>query len=145
MNGFNNAQVRLVIKAALRHLGDIAAIRLDEYFAETPALVGVYVDLIERILTAVSQKAKEELVASFLDRDGKPYGVTLAQVEEAMAKGRVPATYVIENRRLVKIAPFAALQNLDQLAGFRAEMERRGRIADKAPEAAADAPVANVG
>jgi len=142
MNQFNRAQTRLVIRAALRHLGDIAAIRLDEYFAEAPALVGVYVDLIERVLAALSQKAKEVLVASFLDSNGKPFGVTLEQVEAAMAKGKVPATYVIKNRRLERIAPFAALQECDLIGAFRAEMEKRALIADEAPAAA---PVAAVG
>ncbi len=145
MNEFNKAQVRLVIRVALATLGDIGAIRLDGYFAENPALVTVYADLLERVLEAKTVKAKEALVSSFLDSKGKPFGVTLAKVEEAMAKGRVPATFVIDNRRLVRIAPFAALQACDHIGAFRAEMVRRATIADATPEAEADGAAAKVG
>ena len=137
---FNNAQRRLVIKAMLRHMGDVQVIRLDQYL--TDGLCVVYVDLIEQILAALTIKAKEALVASFLDSTGKPFGVTLAKVEEAMAKGKVPATFVIRNRRLERVAPFAALQECDLIGAFRAEMEKRALIADEAPAAA---PVAAVG
>ncbi len=138
MNEFNKAQVRLVIRVALATLGDIGAIRLDGYFAENPALVMVYVDLLERVLEAKSVKAKHALVASFLDGNGKPHGVTLEQVEAAFAKGKVPPTFVIKDRRLVRIAPFAALQECDLIGQFRAEMVRRATIADTAPDAEAD-------
>lgn len=140
---FNKAQKKLVIKAMLRHLGDVQAIRLDEYL--TDGLTAVYVDLIEQILAVLTVKAKRDLVASFLDGYGKPFGATLEQVEAAFAKGKVPPTFVVRNHRQVRIAPFAALQECDLLGSFRAEMERRAAIADSAPEASADGAAEKVG
>lgn len=139
MNQFNRAQVSVVARHALRHFGDMKlGVHFGKLADESPATFAVLADLLERTLEGATTKAKEALVADFVDSNGKPYGVSLAKVEEAMAKGKVPPTFLFRDRRLVRVAPFAALEECDLLGRFRADMEKASKVADSAPEAAGE-------
>lgn len=102
---------------------------------------------IEEILAKRTLKAKTKLVAAFRNGNGDELEVTLEQVEEGLAKARtnpgykLPKVFIFENRRLVPVPTFTALQQLDFIGQFRAEMEKRAESVNSVPDAASAAAV----
>lgn len=127
---FSKLQLSLIRSAILKLLPAMAAIKLTEFLRDED--YAYWLSIVKQILAKQSAQAKAQLVASFLDGNGRPYRATLAQVETAIASGTVPPTFLPVGTFLKEVNVAAALLEADEFARFNAAFEAAAETSEQA-------------